>query len=184
MLLPPHVRAFPSLRCCFLLLVSFAAVSQHGLCRCRLCRHSVSTSRRRFPSARPVLLRLLQWGIAKIFFKKKITERVQLFGSDVAALHAHVPAARLPTDIGGTMAEPRGAVIDRLVALERRNGGSIGGFRVPFSVDAAAVAAAAPAAGAGAAVGGAGAGAAAVGGAGAAPVAPAPAAVAFTSGSL
>ena len=43
--------------------------------------------------------------IAKLFFKKKITERVKLFGSDVAKLHEMVPAAILPPEFGGTLIE-------------------------------------------------------------------------------
>ena len=74
------------------------------------------------------------WSFAKLFFKKKITERVQLFGSDVAALHARVPASQLPLEFGGTLDESSGAAIDRFVAIEQAHG-TCGGFTLPFDID-------------------------------------------------
>jgi hypothetical protein len=100
------------------------------------------------------------WAVAKVFFKRKLTDRVHMLGSDLAALHALVPAAVLPPDfgLGGTLVEREGAAIDRFVEAERTRG-SIGGFRVPFKVDAAAAPAGSPAPEAGAVGIGAGAGA-------------------------
>lgn len=94
------------------------------------------------------------WAVAKHFFKRKLTDRVHMLGSDLAALHALVPADVLPPDfgLGGTLAEREGAAIDRFVEAERTSG-SIGGFRVPFKVDAAAAPVGSPAAEAGAAAG-------------------------------
>jgi CRAL/TRIO domain/CRAL/TRIO, N-terminal domain len=75
------------------------------------------------------------WAVARLFFKKKITDRVQLFGSDVAKLHALVPASILPPEFGGTLDEPVDAAITRFVDIEKR-GGTCGGFAMPFNFDA------------------------------------------------
>ena len=79
------------------------------------------------------------WAVAKLFFKKKLTERVHLLGDDLAALHAAVPAGVLPPEFGGTLVEAPDAAIDRLAAAERGPAASLGGFRLPLSVDRAGV---------------------------------------------
>ena len=48
------------------------------------------------------------WAVAKLFFKKKLTERVHLLGDDLTALHAAVPAGVLPPEFGGTLVEASG----------------------------------------------------------------------------
>jgi hypothetical protein len=114
------------------------------------------------PRPARLLVAAVVWAVAKHFFKRKLTDRVHMLGSDLAALHALVPADVLPPDfgLGGTLAEREGAAIDRFVEAER-TAGSIGGFRVPFKVDAAAATVGGPATAAGSAAGiGAGAGAA------------------------
>jgi hypothetical protein len=75
------------------------------------------------------------WAVAKLFFKKKITERVELFGADTQKLFARVPAAALPLEFGGTLDEPADAAISRFVAAEKE-GRTVGGFAMPFSIDA------------------------------------------------
>ena len=79
------------------------------------------------------------WAVAKLFFKKKLTERVHLLGDDLTALHAAVPAGVLPPEFGGTLVEAPDAAIDRLAAAERGPAASLGGFRLPLSVDRAGV---------------------------------------------
>lgn len=74
------------------------------------------------------------WAFAKLFFKKKITERVQLFGKDLAKLHALVPASQLPLEFGGTLEESSGAAIDRFLAVEMAHG-TCGGFVLPLDID-------------------------------------------------
>lgn len=77
------------------------------------------------------------WAVAKLFFKKKITERVELFGAHTDKLFERVPAAALPLEFGGTLDEPADAAISRFVAVEKA-GGTLGGFVLPFCIDAPA----------------------------------------------
>lgn len=76
----------------------------------------------------------LVWKVAKLFFKKKIVDRVKMLGHDVSKLHELVDPAVLPPLFGGTLVEAEDAAIDRWVAKEKRQG-HVGGFAVPFSVD-------------------------------------------------
>lgn len=84
------------------------------------------------------------WAVARLFFKKKITERVELLGNDTAALWRLVdPAAVPPSLIAGGTLPPGPSFIDRIVALEAQ-GGTLGGFALPLNVDSPMGAGAAP----------------------------------------
>lgn len=84
------------------------------------------------------------WAIAKLFITKKLRDRVRLFGGDVAGMLVLVPPHALPARFGGTLVEAPGHFIDHCTSVAAANGGAIGGFRIPFSVDEAAAAAAPP----------------------------------------
>lgn len=106
------------------------------------------------------------WALIKFFFKKKLRDRLVLLGTDLARLHAVVPAASLPPAFGGTLIEAPGAFLDRLEAKVAAAGGMMGGFMLPLQVNdptgaqrraaAAAAGAAQPAAAAPAAAAGGG----------------------------
>ena len=90
------------------------------------------------------------WAVAKLFFKKKITSRVELLGEDLPRLWSLVDPAAIPASLvpGGALPEGGPSFIDHVLALERA-GGQLGGFAMPLNMKApmqrapAAVAAAA-----------------------------------------
>lgn len=92
------------------------------------------------------------WALVRPFLHSKMTKRLRLFGSDLAALHALVPADVCPPAFGGTAQEGFDTHLNELEAREKATG-MLGGFAVPMSVEdptgekrRAAAAAAAPAA--------------------------------------
>ena len=78
------------------------------------------------------------WALVRPFLKAKLVQRLRLLGSDLAALHAVVPAAVLPPAFGGTLRdedEPADWLLADMRRREREGGGMIGGWALPLSVE-------------------------------------------------
>ena len=78
------------------------------------------------------------WAIVRPFLRAKLTKRLQLLGSNLAALHKLVPAAVLPAAFGGTLVdadEPSDWLIAGMRRREHEGSGSIGGWALPLSVE-------------------------------------------------
>jgi hypothetical protein len=73
------------------------------------------------------------WAIVKPFLKKKLVNRLQLFGNDVEKLQSHIDPSNIPVEFGGTLDYPFDGFLKEMEKLEAR--GRIGGFGVPLMVD-------------------------------------------------
>lgn len=93
------------------------------------------------PPSPPLLTRAdfsMFWALVRPFLKAKLVQRLRLLGSDLAALHAVVPAAVLPPAFGGTLRdedEPADWLLTDMCRREREGGGMIGGWALPLSVE-------------------------------------------------
>ena len=77
------------------------------------------------------------WALVRPFLQAKLVQRLRLLGSDLAALHAVVPAAVLPPAFGGTLRDEDEPADWLLADMRRREreGGMIGGWALPLSVE-------------------------------------------------
>ena len=73
------------------------------------------------------------WAVAKLFFKKKLVDRVHLLG-ETHLLHQYIRPEALPAEFGGTLVEAPDSIVEEIMTTLRARG-SYGGFRVPFTVE-------------------------------------------------